>query len=308
MADFTANGTGNIALECQASNGATALKAVSDTSYCISAQSDDSYAIAAQSITGTCVNATSALGIGVFGQSDRSVGVFGQSNSGVGVFGQSDNASGVVAQSQTGSGIIGTGAIGIEGYSTSTTGVGIIGHSPTSGQGFAGKFLGDVDVQGTLTKSAGTFKIDHPLDPSRKYLTHAFVEAAEMKNLYDGIAVLDDEGAAMVELPCWFEALNASFRYQLTCIGDYAPVYIAQKIQNNCFKIAGGKPGMEVSWLVTGIRHDPYALAHAFTVEEEKSEQERGYYRHPELYGESEERGIAYVQFSEKKQQLTDQR
>lgn len=154
-------------------------------------------------------------------------------------------------------------------------------------------FLGNVDVQGTLTKSAGTFKIDHPLDPTQKYLSHAFVEAAEMRNLYDGMIMLDDAGEAVVELPDWFEALNTAFSYQLTCIGNYAPIYIAQKIQNHNFKIAGGKPGMEVSWLVTGIRHDRYALAHAFRVEEEKSEQERGYYRHPELYGEPEERGIA---------------
>ncbi len=47
------------------------------------------------------------------------------------------------------------------------------------------------------------------------------------------------------------------------------------------------------------IRHDPYALAPAFTVEEEKSEQERGYYRHPEWYGEPEGCGIGRLQFLE---------
>ena len=34
----------------------------------------------------------------------------------------------------------------------------------------AGLFLGAVEVDGNLTKSSGSFKIDHPLDPANKYL------------------------------------------------------------------------------------------------------------------------------------------
>ena len=153
--------------------------------------------------------------------------------------------------------------------------------------------LGDLDVRGTLTKGAGTFKIDHPLDPARKYLSHAFVESAEMKDLYDGVVLLDACGEACVELPYWFEALNRDFRYQLTCLGGYAPVYVAEKIRDHRFKIAGGKAGMEVCWLVTGIRHDSYAQAHPLIVEQEKGEPELGSYRHPELYGKQDEEEIA---------------
>jgi hypothetical protein len=43
-------------------------------------------------------------------------------------------------------------------------------------------------------------------------------------------------------------------------------------------------PEMKVSWLVTGIRHDPYANAHRIKVEEEKSGDARGHYLHPELF------------------------
>jgi hypothetical protein len=39
----------------------------------------------------------------------------------------------------------------------------------------AGLFQGDVKIIGTLSKSAGSFMIDHPLDPSNKYLYHSFV-------------------------------------------------------------------------------------------------------------------------------------
>jgi hypothetical protein len=41
----------------------------------------------------------------------------------------------------------------------------------------AGVFSGNVNVYGTLTKAAGSFKIDHPLDPENKYLYHSFVES-----------------------------------------------------------------------------------------------------------------------------------
>ena len=72
-----------------------------------------------------------------------------------------------------------------------------------------------------------------------------------MKNIYDGVAVLDADGEAVIQLPDWFQALNRDFRYQLTCIGGFAPVYISQEVSNNQFSIAGGKAGMRVSWQVT---------------------------------------------------------
>jgi hypothetical protein len=68
-------------------------------------------------------------------------------------------------------------------------------------EGLAGDFRGDVAVGGILTKAGGSFKIDHPLDPSNKYLYHSFVESPDMKNIYDGIAALDAAGEATVELP-----------------------------------------------------------------------------------------------------------
>lgn len=147
---------------------------------------------------------------------------------------------------------------------------------------------GDVIIVGSLTKPGGSFKIDHPLDPGNKYLYHSFVESPDMMNVYNGNAVLDDRGEAWIDLPEWFEALNKDFRYQLTCIGGYAPVYIAKKISGNRFKIAGGSPGLEVSWQVTGIRRDAWAERHRIPVEEEKPPRERGRYLHPDLYGAQE--------------------
>ena len=189
----------------------------------------------------------------------------------------------------------------IGGNSTGGTGGDAIDAFAGSGSpnGWAGYFGGDVDVNGTLFKNAGAFKIDHPLDPANKYLYHSFVESPDMMNVYNGIAVLDVNGEAVVALPDWFGAINRDFRYQLTCIGGFAPVYIAEEIADNQFKIAGGKSAMRISWQVTGIRQDAWANAHRIPVEVEKSEHERGYYIRPELYGAPEEKSIAWVRHPE---------
>jgi hypothetical protein len=167
--------------------------------------------------------------------------------------------------------------------------------------GFAGVFVGDVDVTGNLSKAGGSFKIDHPLDPANKYLYHSFVESPDMMNIYNGTVTTDAQGEAVVTLPEWFEALNRDFRYQLTCIGGFAPVYVAQKVQNNVFKIAGGTPAMEVSWQVTGVRHDAWADAHRIPLEQTKPDKERGLYLHPELFGVSAEKSIAAARHPEMK-------
>ncbi len=153
-------------------------------------------------------------------------------------------------------------------------------------------FNGTVNVLGQLYKSSGSFRIDHPLDPENKYLLHSFVESPDMMNVYNGNVVLDENGEAVVELPEWFETLNREFRYQLTCIGGFAPVYIAEEISGNQFKIAGGGSGLKVSWQVTGIRHDPWAEEHRIPVEADKPEDEKGTYLHPELYDTLESPGI----------------
>jgi len=146
----------------------------------------------------------------------------------------------------------------------------------------------DLEVYGTKN-----FKIDHPLDPATKYLRHSCIESSEMLNIYSGVAKLNSSGEAQITLPEWFDVLNRDFRYQLTAIGASMPgLYIAEEIQDNCFKIAGGKAGKKVSWQVTGVRNDAYAKAHPLQVEEEKPAEECGYYLHPELYGQPEEKSI----------------
>ncbi|MGA8298528.1 MAG: hypothetical protein WB817_03545, partial [Terriglobales bacterium] len=153
----------------------------------------------------------------------------------------------------------------------------------------------NVDVLGTLTKPAGSFKIDDPLDPANKYLYHSFVESPDMKNMYDGTITTDDAGLATVTLPNWFETLNRDFRYQLTVIGQFAQAIVASKVANNHFSIKTDKPNVEVSWQVTGTRQDAYANAHRIQVEVEKAPADRGHYLYPELVGAPDTARIGYM-------------
>lgn len=159
---------------------------------------------------------------------------------------------------------------------------------------FAGYFSGNVNVAGTLSKSAGTFKIDHPLDPENKILYHSFVESPDMMNIYNGNISTDNSGLATVQLPDYFEALNKDFRYQLTVIGDFAQAIVFKEIANNQFTIKTDKPNIKVSWQVTGIRHDPYADKNRVVPVVDKKQEDRGKYLNPLEYGKSEEMGVDY--------------
>jgi hypothetical protein len=147
---------------------------------------------------------------------------------------------------------------------------------------YAGYFNGDVQVVGSLAKSAGTFKIDHPLDPANKYLYHSFVESPDMMNVYNGNAVTHANGYVTVTLPDYFESLNKDFRYQLTVMGGtFAQAIISKKVAGNKFQIRTSEPNTEVSWQVTGIRQDAYANAHRVQPEVEKEPGNKGKYLNP---------------------------
>jgi len=172
------------------------------------------------------------------------------------------------------------------------TAYGVYAYASAGATNWAGYFDGDVAVTGTLSKAAGSFRIDHPLDPENRYLQHSFVESPDMKNIYDGVVTTDAAGYAVVTLPDYFEALNRDFRYQLTVIGDFAQAIIAEKVAGGRFVIRTDKPNIEVSWQVTGIRHDPYAETHRIAVELDKPARERGRYQNPEAYGLGSDRSI----------------
>jgi hypothetical protein len=269
---------------------------------------------------------SSTSGAGVYGRASAGTGttygVQGESNStsGHGVYGIASTSSGTtygvrgLSSSTSGRGVQGvasaaTGStFGVVGLASSSNGAGVIGQATANNSNaigvwgfatqplaYAGFFNGRVHVTGNLS-AGGTkpFKIDHPLDPANRYLYHFAVESPEVRNVYDGVATLDGNGTAKVRLPAYFSALNSGdYRYQLTPIGAAMPdLHIAGEIAGNAFSLAGGMPGMRVSWQVTAVRNDPYLRDHPVAAEVEKSPEERGRYLYPQGHGKAEPDGL----------------
>lgn len=261
------------------------------------------------SSAGTGVIGSSTHFVGVVGQSTSNNGVAGASDSFNGVFGSSVSGNGVVGSSTRGDGVVGssTRLYGVHGQSTGNSGAGVFGLSTSRGDGvmgfsdsgrgvfgysasgYAGYFFGNAHVTGSLSQGGGGFRIDHPLDPATKTLAHSFVESPDMMNIYNGTVTTDANGEASVTLPDYLEALNQDFRYQLTVIGQFAQAIVAQEIRHNRFTIKTDQPRVKVSWQVTGIRQDPWAVAHHIAAEEEKAAEDKGRYLHPEQWGQPEE-------------------
>jgi hypothetical protein len=181
-----------------------------------------------------------------------------------------------------------------------TTGAGSVGVSGGMGDpsGYAIYSNGRMHVSGTLTKNGGAFRIDHPLDPENKYLSHSFVESPDMMNIYNGIVTTDAQGVAWIDMPDYFDALNRDFRYQLTILDEsddsFALAKVYRPMKNRRFAIKTNGPNIKVSWQVTGIRKDPWAEQNRIQVVEEKNRYEKGTYQSPEVYGLPIERGLSY--------------
>lgn len=219
---------------------------------------------------------------GVFGQSASGIGVSGASSESVGLHGASDATHAIVGYKDNENGVAGL-----------FSNFAVVGSGNKPGQWQfnymdAGAFDGHVYIAGNLhVGGIKGFRIDHPLDPGHKTLTHSAVESADMKNLYDGVIRLNNKGQGVVRLPKWFSALNKDFRYQLTALGGPAPnLHILKELNNNCFTVGGGVPLSRVCWQVTGTRQDAWAKAYPMQVEEKKKPKDRGRFAAPHLYPE----------------------
>jgi hypothetical protein len=207
------------------------------------------------------VSGTAPQGVAVAGQNNNTSfpAIHGRNlaNGGVAVLGQAEN-----------------GGWGIYGLANGANSIAIHGHNEG---GLGGFFVGDVianndlTVRGTLTASTKLFRIDHPTDPKNKVLVHCSVESSELLNIYSGTVKTDADGRAVVQLPDYFEALNTDVRYQLTAIKEFSQAIVTEEVRKGRFVIATDKPNVKVSWQLTAVRCDSYALAHPLIVEQEKS-------------------------------------
>jgi hypothetical protein len=200
----------------------------------------------------------------------------------------SANGYGVAGYSSANSG----NTVGVYGsaVSSSSSAYGVWGYAPSTG--FAVYASGRLGASGTKS-----FRIDHPLDPANYYLNHYCTEAPEPLNAYSGNVTTDAQGYAVVQLPRYFEAINRDFRYQLTVVDssdDFVLAKVVREIQNNQFVIRTSKPFVKVSWRVEAVRNDPWVQHYGFQTEQEKEDEIKGKYLHPELYGQPQESAIHY--------------
>lgn len=188
-------------------------------------------------------------------------------------------------------------SIGVFGFAGGpSVNYGVYGDVQFGDLGYAGFFDGDLFGRDIYAMSKH-FLIDHPLDPARKFLIHSCIESDERMNLYRGLVTTDSRGYATISLANWSEALNKDFLYQLTVIDpedsdSFTLAKVVQEVKSGKFRIRTSAPHTKVSWLLTGVRHDPAANLKPLEVEREKTGAERGNYLAPEAYGKDASFGI----------------
>jgi len=141
--------------------------------------------------------------------------------------------------------------------------------------------LGNAGTNGTfatLSKSSGSFKIDHPLPEKTEthYLVHSFVESPQANNIYrgkvdlvDGLAAVNiDDAAGMTEGT--YVLLNTNTQ----CFTSNESGWTAVKgsVSGNILTITAQDNTCTdtISWMVIGERHDQHMLDTEWTDENGK--------------------------------------
>ena len=135
-----------------------------------------------------------------------------------------------------------------------------------------------LDVNGSLSKNSGSFKIDHPLEEKKDshYLVHSFVESPQANNIYrgkvqliNGSAIVNlDEVSTMTEGT--FVALNRDIHTYTSNESDWDAV--RGSVEGNILTIEcqNAQSTATVSWLVIGERHDQHMYDTSWTDENGK--------------------------------------
>lgn len=262
----------------------------------------------------------SATGIGVYGKAtapDDSVGVWAEGGDSsfalVANMPSSANA-GIASYSQSYSEDFGNAVRGYVPSPTATNARGVYGiiesDKPTNyavlGQGQGTTSWGVYAFGKSGASGTKSFRIDHPLDPTNKYLLHYSTESPTPQNFYTGNVVTDAQGKAWVTLPDYFHEINVNFKYQLTVVDDsestqFVQVKVGKEIANGRFLIMSSAPRTKVSWRVDADRNDLFVRADKPKDVVMKEPSERGKYQSPELYGKPRTMGTMYDARTERK-------
>lgn len=241
-------------------------------------------------------------------------GIYGETSStdGIGVYGDATATEGTTYGGYFRSESSAIYSCAIYAIHAATTGFGRGVYGKTdSPLGYAGRFSGDVAILGTLHKTAGSFLIDHPLDPENLLLRHNFVESPENLLIYRGKVRLDERGESVVELPEYFAALTKedAASIHLTPAGKPFLTGGDWNLDFLGFTIYG-EPDRAVFWEVLAERDDPSIRRSARPVEEKKGPEnkfcDRGKLLDPISFGYPETMGQDYERHVKRRQRTED--
>ena len=215
--------------------------------------SRDGDGIEGASFTNTAVRAVSFFGAGVESISGALNGVSGISGTQGPAVANTSNIAGVRGTSDAANGVIGTSnrSIGVVGFSNN---VGVFGQS-TSPASFAGLFVGNVQVTGTLSAAVKNAVVPFP-DGSKRVL-HC-MESPEHWFEDFGTAKLRG-GRAVVKLDADFaKVITRDYRVFLTPEGDCRGLYVRNKTAASfeVRELMGGESAVAFSYRVVGRRRD----------------------------------------------------
>jgi hypothetical protein len=135
-----------------------------------------------------------------------------------------------------------------------------------------------LQVNGSLSKSSGSFTIDHPLESKKDThnLVHSFVEAPQADNIYRGVVSLVD-GSATINLDTEAGMTEGTFillNTNTSCFTSNESDWDAVKgsVSGNILTIScqNTTSTATVSWLVIGERHDQHMIDTEWTDENGK--------------------------------------
>lgn len=130
-----------------------------------------------------------------------------------------------------------------------------------------------LDVNGSLSKSSGSFRIPHPLPAKAEThdLVHSFVEAPQADNLYRGRADLTD-GAATVDLDAAAGMTTGTFpllnrNVQCFIVNNDGWTAVRGSVSGSILTIEAQDATCAdtVDWLVVGERHDQHMFDTGWT-------------------------------------------
>ena len=148
--------------------------------------------------------------------------------------------------------------------SASTDNTIVLGNSGSSGLSVASD--GSVSISGALSKSSGSFKIDHPLDAKKDthWLVHSFIEGPQADLIYRGTVTLSG-GSATVNIDIVAGMTSGTFVAlcgDVQCFTSNESTWDAVRgsVSGNTLTIAcqNSSSTATVSWLVIGERKDPH--------------------------------------------------